>query len=109
MAIGRVVHVVGPVVDVEFYSERLPALHNALRIREEEQNLDIVLEVAEHLGDNVVRSIAMSSTRGLSRGVSVEPRSPATVENRTNTGVCFPFSAKIDARVTSVSARVHSK
>ena len=72
MAEGRVVAVVGPVVDVEFYGARLPALHGALRIREESQGLEIVLEVAEHLGHNVVRCIAMSSTRGLSRGVPVE-------------------------------------
>jgi len=69
---GRVVHVVGPVVDVEFYGENLPALHNALRIRDENLGLNITLEVEEHLGDNVVRCVAMSSTRGLPRGVDVE-------------------------------------
>ena len=72
MANGRVVHVVGPVVDVEFFGPSLPALHNALRIRDEGRGLTIVLEVAEHLGDNVVRCVAMSSTRGLARGVPVE-------------------------------------
>jgi len=69
---GRVVHVVGPVVDVEFYGENLPALHNALRIQDEGLGLNITLEVEEHLGDNVVRCVAMSSTRGLPRGVDVE-------------------------------------
>lgn len=68
---GRVVHIVGPVVDVEFYGDNLPALHNALRIRDEDKGLDITLEVEEHLGDNVVRCVAMSSTRGLPRGVDV--------------------------------------
>jgi len=72
MASGRIVHVVGPVVDVEFYGDRLPALHDALRINDAGSGLDITLEVEEHLGDNVVRAIAMSSTRGLSRGVEVE-------------------------------------
>ena len=72
MATGRVVHVVGPVVDVEFYDKKLPALHNALHIKNVERNLDIVLEVEEHLGDNVVRCVAMSSTRGLSRGIDVQ-------------------------------------
>ncbi len=71
MATGRVVHVVGPVVDVEFYGEGLPALHNALIIRGEGHGLDITLEVAEHVGGGVVRCVAMSSTRGLARGVSV--------------------------------------
>jgi len=72
MATGRVVHVVGPVVDVEFYSEDLPALHNALHIGDNDRGLNIVLEAEEHLGDNVVRCVAMSSTRGLSRGVEAE-------------------------------------
>ncbi len=69
---GRVVGIVGPVVDVEFYGGNLPALHNALRIRDEERGLDITLEVEEHLGNDVVRCVAMSSTRGLPRGVEVE-------------------------------------
>lgn len=72
MSTGRVVHVVGPVVDVEFYDENLPALHNALRIQDEERGLNIVLEVEEHLGKGVVRCVAMSATRGLSRGTDVQ-------------------------------------
>jgi len=72
MATGQVVGVQGPVVDVEFYEHPLPPLYNALRIHHEERGLDVVLEVAEHLGDNVLRCIAMSSTRGLSRGLEVE-------------------------------------
>jgi len=72
MAKGRVVHVVGPVVDVEFYGDDLPTLHSALSIRHEERGIDLILEVEEHLGDDVVRCVAMSSTRGLSRGIDVE-------------------------------------
>ncbi len=72
MTEGRVVRVVGPVVDVEFYGAAPPALYNALRIVSREPPVDIVAEVAEHLGDNVVRCIAMSSTRGLARGVPVQ-------------------------------------
>ena len=71
MATGRVVHVVGPVVDVEFYGSGLPALHNALTITREDPPLDITLEVEEHIGENVVRCVAMSSTRGMPRGVDV--------------------------------------
>lgn len=71
MASGKVIHVVGPVVDVEFYDESIPALHNALTIDEPDRGLKIVLEVAEHLGDNCVRCISMSSTRGLTRGTDV--------------------------------------
>jgi F-type H+-transporting ATPase subunit beta len=72
MASGRVVHVVGPVVDVEFYGESVPGLHNALRVSSARDGRQITIEVAEHLGDNVVRCIAMSSTRGLSRGAEAE-------------------------------------
>ena len=68
---GRVVHVTGPVVDVEFYGQRLPAIHNALKIDVAERNLKLIMEVEEHIGDNMVRCIAMSATRGLSRGVEV--------------------------------------
>jgi len=71
MSTGRVVHIVGPVVDVEFYDNMLPALHNALLISDTDKGLYITLEVAEHLGNNCVRCIAMSSTRGLSRGTEV--------------------------------------
>lgn len=72
MAAGRVVHVVGPVVDIEFYEDDLPALHNCLHIKDDDRGLDIVLEIEEHLGHNLVRCVAMSSTRGLSRGVEAE-------------------------------------
>ena len=72
---GRVVQIMGPVVDVEFPQGALPAIYNALRLSNpslgsEPDNL--VLEVAQHLGENVVRTIAMDSTEGLRRGVSVK-------------------------------------
>lgn len=71
MHTGNVVQVLGPVVDVEFTDGELPKIYNALRlsnpsISDEEGNL--VLEVAQHLGQNVVRTIAMDSTEGLTRG-----------------------------------------
>jgi len=72
MATGKIIHVVGPVVDVEFYGRDLPALHNALTVRHEERGIDLTLEVEEHLGHDVVRCVAMSSTRGLARGIDVE-------------------------------------
>jgi len=59
-------------VDVEFYNSDLPAVHNALKIWDDGRGLDITLEVAEHLGENVVRCIALSSTQGLSRGIDVD-------------------------------------
>ncbi|WDL99473.1 F0F1 ATP synthase subunit beta [Alicyclobacillus sp. ALC3] len=70
---GQVVQVMGPVVDVRFPEGQLPAINNALVVKYEgEVSINITLEVALHLGDNVVRTVAMSSTDGLIRGVDVE-------------------------------------
>jgi F-type H+-transporting ATPase subunit beta len=73
--IGRVTQVLGPVVDVEFAQGSLPTIYTALlitnpTISDDEDNL--VVEVAQHLGDNVVRTIAMDVTDGLRRGQSVK-------------------------------------
>ena len=66
---GNVVQVMGPVVDVRFEEGNLPAIYNALVINMGEKTLTV--EVAQHIGDNTVRCIAMSSTDGLSRGTEV--------------------------------------
>ena len=70
---GRVVRVIGPVVDVEFPRGELPALYNALTvdITLEAVAKTITLEVAQHLGDNLVRTISMAPTDGLVRGAVV--------------------------------------
>lgn len=73
--IGKIMQVLGPVVDVEFEQGKLPIIHTALlitnpAINDEEDNL--VVEVAQHLGDNVVRTVAMDVTDGLMRGQSVK-------------------------------------
>ena len=73
-SMGVVTQVMGPVVDVEFSSGKLPAIYNGLRVTNEsisKQEENLVLEVAQHLGDNMVRTIAMDSTEGLSRGQQV--------------------------------------
>jgi len=67
---GRVVQVVGVVVDVEFAQGQLPAINNALQAILNGQKL--VLEVAQHLSETVVRTIALSSTEGLKRGTEVK-------------------------------------
>jgi F-type H+-transporting ATPase subunit beta len=69
---GRVVQVVGPVVDVEFSNGR-PGIYNALTVEYEvqKQPVKLTLEVQQHLGDNWVRTISMSGTEGLKRGVEV--------------------------------------
>ena len=69
MNIGKVTQVMGPVVDVRFNEGELPAIHNALTIPQGERVLTV--EVAQHIGDNVARCIAMASTDGLQRGVDV--------------------------------------
>ena len=66
--IGRILQIIGAVVDVRFDSE-LPALYNALEVQSGGKT--IVFEVAQHMGDNVVRCIAMDSTDGLTRGMEV--------------------------------------
>ncbi|MBR3275743.1 MAG: F0F1 ATP synthase subunit beta [Eubacterium sp.] len=67
--IGSVVQVMGPVVDVRFEEGRLPAIYNALTMKNGEKTLTV--EVSQHIGDNIVRCIAMSSTDGLKRGTPV--------------------------------------
>jgi F-type H+-transporting ATPase subunit beta len=77
MSTGKIVQVIGPVVDVEFEPGRLPAIYNALLV-EGVENKDVfaysqklTLEVAQHLGESQVRTIAMAATDGLSRGMTV--------------------------------------
>ncbi len=67
--IGRVVQVIGPVVDIEFPGGKLPNIYNAIKIENEDSGIDLTCEVMQQLGDNRVRSVAMSSTDGLVRGM----------------------------------------
>jgi F-type H+/Na+-transporting ATPase subunit beta len=78
MSTGKIVQVIGPVVDVEFEPGQLPAIYNALLVQGV-VNKDVfaysqklTLEVAQHLGESQVRTIAMASTDGLTRGMSVD-------------------------------------
>ena len=72
MANGKVIEVRGPVVDVRFGRDELPDLLNALRIEDRDRGIDLVVEVAQHLGDDIVRCVAMDNTDGLVRGMDVE-------------------------------------
>ncbi len=72
---GHILQVMGPVVDVKFENGQLPEIYNALKVQIERPNeapVTLTLEVALHLGDDSVRTIAMSSTDGLQRGAVVE-------------------------------------
>src|SRR3712207_857630 len=72
--IGRVVRIIGPVVDVEFPPEEMPAIQNALTVERtlDNETTTITCEVAQHVGESMVRAIAMSPTDGLVRGTPVQ-------------------------------------
>src|SRR5256886_5819977 len=80
---GKVVQVIGPVLDVEFQPEHLPELYNALRIAYAGAGaapIHLVAEVQQHIGRNQVRAVAMSSTDGVVRGMdAVDTGEPLTV------------------------------
>ncbi len=80
---GRVIQVIGPVIDVEFPAGDLPAIYNALEVKDKGPNgedIRVVCEVQQLLGDNRVRSVAMSSTDGLTRGMRViDAKGPISV------------------------------
>lgn len=71
MGTGKIVQVIGPTVDVQFGPEELPKIYNALLIELPEKKGTLTLEVAQHIGDNMVKTIAMASTDGLVRGMKV--------------------------------------
>ena len=76
--IGTVVQIMGPVLDIRFEEGKLPQLLNAIHVPNGENT--VVAEVAQHIGDNVVRCIAMSSTDGMQRGVeAIDTGAPITV------------------------------
>ena len=65
---GKIVQVIGPVIDIRFGPEHLPSINNAIKVKIDDQT-SMTAEVAQHIGDDVVRCIAMSSTDGLVRGM----------------------------------------
>src|SRR5688500_20195857 len=73
--IGKVVQVIGPVVDIEFEDGHLPDIYNAVSIKTEgkagSSKVDIVCEVEQHLGESRVRTVAMKPTDGMQRGMTV--------------------------------------
>ncbi|KAH9272690.1 ATP synthase subunit beta, mitochondrial [Batrachochytrium salamandrivorans] len=77
-SLGAVRSVIGAVVDVQFESGSLPPILNALEVQN--HNVRLVLEVAQHLGENTVRTIAMDGTEGLTRGQKVlDTGAPITI------------------------------
>lgn len=93
---GKIKQVLGAVVDVEFPSGKLPAIFNALtltNVQIDERKDNLVLEVAQHLGDNVVRCIAMDTTDGLVRGTEVKD---------TNDKILAPVGEGVLGRIMNV-------
>ncbi len=83
MNTGKIVQVVGPVIDIEFPPKGLPAIYNAVKIDGEVGEgikIHLTAEVMQHVGDNVVRAVAMSSTDGLVRGMdAIDTGAPITI------------------------------
>ena len=72
--VGKVVQVIGPVLDVEFDSDSLPDIYNALSLKSNEDSegsIDLVAEVQQHIGRGMVRAVSMTSTDGVTRGMDV--------------------------------------
>src|SRR6187399_3665841 len=67
MASGKIIQIIGPVIDVEFPREAIPQVYEALKL----VDVDLTLEVQQQLGDGVVRTIAMGASEGLKRGLVV--------------------------------------
>ncbi|MEO6221920.1 MAG: F0F1 ATP synthase subunit beta, partial [Vicinamibacterales bacterium] len=70
--VGKVVQIIGPVIDIEFAGGALPAIYNAVRVTGESsgEQVDVIVEVEQHLGENRVRTVAMKATDGLQRGMT---------------------------------------
>ena len=92
MSSGRIVQIIGAVIDVEFGRDGVPSIYDALEV----SNTDIVLEVQQQLGDGVVRTIALGSTEGLSRGLEVSD---------TGAPVSVPVGVETLGRIMNVLGR----
>jgi len=67
--VGKIVQIIGPVIDVEFDAGHLPEIYNALRVTSADGKIDVIAEVEQHLGENRVRAVAMKPTDGMQRGM----------------------------------------
>src|ERR1041384_4762881 len=94
--IGKITQVLGAVIDVEFSNGSLPSIYNALKVTNpaiSDEQWNLVLEVAQHLGENTVRCVAMDSTEGLVRGIDVKD---------TGAGITVPVGEETLGRVLNV-------
>ena len=80
MNVGHIVQVIGSTVDVAFDPDKLPKILTAIKIEDKDRGIRLTVEAALHIGDNIVRCIAMSSTDGLVRGMpAVDTGAPISV------------------------------
>ena len=96
MGMGKITQVLGAVVDVEFSDSSLPPIYNALKVTNpaiNDQQWNLILEVAQHLGENTVRCVAMDTTEGLVRGIDVTD---------TGAGITVPVGEETLGRVLNV-------
>lgn len=93
--VGHIVQIIGPVLDIKFSAEQMPAVYNAIEIKKQDDSV-LVAEVAQHLGDDIVRCIAMSATEGLVRGMqATDTGAPISVPVGTETlGRIFNVTGK---------------
>jgi F-type H+-transporting ATPase subunit beta len=93
---GRITRIIGPVLDIEFPKGDLPAIYNAVKVTNpaiNDREWNLIVEVAQHLGENVVRCIAMDSTEGLVRG---------TEAIDTGDGITVPVGKEVLGRIMNV-------
>ena len=97
MNVGKVVQIIGPVVDVQFTDENLPAIYNAVHITSEgfdvPQPIDVTAEVQQHLGEGRVRCVAMEPTDGMVRGMKARD---------TDSAILVPVGKEVLGRVINV-------
>src|SRR5581483_6921719 len=96
MGMGKITQVLGAVVDVEFTDSSLPPIYNALKVSNpaiSDQPWNLILEVAQHLGENTVRCVAMDTTEGLVRGMEAMD---------TGAGITVPVGEETLGRVLNV-------
>ena len=94
--VGHIVQIIGPVLDVKFGADHMPAVYNAIEIKRQDGST-LVAEVAQHLGDDVVRCIAMSATEGLVRGMEAVD---------TGAAISVPVGTETLGRIFNVTGNV---
>ncbi|MFT7671219.1 MAG: F-type H+-transporting ATPase subunit beta, partial [Planctomycetota bacterium] len=91
---GTIAQIFGPVVDVRFPAGKLPAIFNALTVTDKDRDIDLILEVAQHLGNDMVRCVAMSTTDGCRRSMAV---------GDTGAPIMVPVGESIKGRIFNLS------